>query len=56
MNDQELEQIYTDLCHAMTERGPHKASLILARFALLAFHEIGDAAVIRRLLAQSLDC
>lgn len=53
MNDQELDQIYTDLCLAMTALGPQNASLLLARFALLAFDAIGDAATVRRLLEEA---
>lgn len=44
MNDSELDAVYTKLCRTMTELGTDKASLFLARFALLAIERINDSA------------
>lgn len=44
MNDSELDAVYTKLCRTMTELGMDKASLFLARFALLAIERINDPA------------
>ena len=42
MNDSELDAVYTRLCRTMTELGADRASLFLARFALLAIERISD--------------
>jgi hypothetical protein len=50
MNDSELDAVYTRLCKTMTELGADRSPLFLARFALLAIVELGDAAVAMRLV------
>ena len=50
MTEGELDAAYTHLCKTMTQLGEAKASLFLARFALLAFVRIGDVATVRRLI------
>jgi len=50
MNDSELDAVYTRLCRTMTDLGEDKASLFLARFALLAIERIGDSAVALRIV------
>jgi hypothetical protein len=50
MNDSELDAVYTRLCKTMTELGADRSPLFLARFALLAIVELGDAAVASRLV------
>ena len=50
MNDSELDAVYTRLCKTMTELGAERSPLFLARFALLAIVELGDAAVATRLV------
>jgi len=53
MNEAELDEIYTELCRAVTACGREAAPELLARFALLAMHEIDDAAALRRLIAMA---
>jgi hypothetical protein len=47
LTDQELDEVYTRACHAMTELGESKQPLFLARLALVLIKEVGDAARIR---------
>lgn len=47
LTDQELDDVYTKACYAMTELGEAKQSLFLARLALLLMKEVGDAGRIR---------
>lgn len=53
MTDAELDAAYSHLCRTMTELGETSTPLFLARFALLAMTEIGDAATIARLIAEA---
>jgi hypothetical protein len=53
----ELDACYTQLCHTMTQVGEAATPLFLARFALLAMGQIGDAEVIETLVhAAARDC
>jgi hypothetical protein len=54
MTEMELDSIYGELCRALTQVGEASASLFLARFALLAIGEIGDAGRARALLTNAL--
>jgi Protein of unknown function (DUF2783) len=47
LTDQELDEVYTRACHAMTELGEAREPLFLARLALLLMKEVGDAERIR---------
>ena len=47
LTDQELDEVYTRACYAMTELGEAKEPLFLARLALLLMKEVGDAGRIR---------
>jgi hypothetical protein len=47
LTDQELDDVYTRACHAMTELGEANERLFLARLALLLMREVGDAERIR---------
>jgi hypothetical protein len=49
MTEAELDAAYTHLCKTMTTLGEARASLFLARFALLAMVRIDDAAVVEDL-------
>jgi hypothetical protein len=49
MTEAELDAAYTHLCKTMTELGETRASLFLARFALLAMVRIGDANIVQGL-------
>jgi hypothetical protein len=53
MNQTELDTIYTELCRALTEIGEDRATLLLARFALLAMGEIDDIETVRALLVRA---
>jgi hypothetical protein len=53
MTEHELDIIYTQLCKTMTDLGEARSSLFLARFALLAIHEIDDIATAQRLIADA---
>lgn len=53
MNEHELDEAYTELCRALTERGESRTLPVLARFALLAMHEIGDPGRIRALVREA---
>ena len=54
MTDLELDGLYTELSQALTAVGQSAASLLLARFALLAMGEIDDCPRIRALITQAL--
>ena len=47
LTDQELDELYTRACYAMTELGEAKQPLFLARLALLLMKEVGDAGRVR---------
>ncbi|WP_269506665.1 hypothetical protein [Burkholderia sp. IMCC1007] len=53
MTDTERDMLYTDLCRTMTRIGETDASLLLARFALLAIETIGDVATVTRLIDEA---
>jgi hypothetical protein len=55
MNDAELDAVYTRLCKTMTQLGEAKASLFLARFALLAIGEMNDPDVSLKLIVEASD-
>lgn len=51
LSEQELDDLYTDLCYRMTEAGEDAMPEILARLALLLMNQVGDAARV----AQAID-
>lgn len=53
MNDQALDEAYGELCRMLGDAGEAQALPVLARFALLAMHEIGDVAKIRQLIREA---
>ncbi len=53
MNEAELDAAYSELCRMLTEQGEPLAVKVLARFALLAVHEIGDVQRVRALIASA---
>jgi hypothetical protein len=55
MNDAELDTVYTRLCKTMTQLGEAKASLFLARFALLAIGEMNDPDASLKLIDEASD-
>lgn len=50
MTEAELDAVYTHLCKTMTQLGEARASLFLARFALLSMVRIGDAAAVQEMI------
>ncbi len=55
MNEQALDRVYTELCHALTRVGEKHTNLMLGRFALLAMLEIGDEAKLLALIKDAAD-
>ena len=57
LTDQELDDVYTTACHAMTDLGEARQPLFLARLTLLLMKEVGDAARVRAAIesARALD-
>lgn len=53
MSDQELDAVYTELCHTLGEAGEDAALKVLSRFALLAMLEIDDAGRLKALIARA---
>lgn len=49
------DRLYADSARAVTEAGPARESLFLARLALLLFEQVGDEARCRQALADALD-
>ena len=49
MTESELDQVYTDFCHALGGAGEGEATQALCRFALLAMLAIDDPEKIRQL-------
>jgi hypothetical protein len=48
MNADQLGEIYTQVCHAMTRVGEDSTELFLSRLVLLLMHEIGEPERIRK--------
>ena len=55
MTESDLDSLYGEVCRAVSEVGEARASLFLARFALLAIGHIGDPERVRALLASARD-
>jgi hypothetical protein len=53
VNPEELDELYTRACHAMTDAGQAKTELFLSRLVLLLMHEIDEPERIRRAIAQA---
>lgn len=49
------DRVYAECARAISEAGPERESLFLARLALLLFEQVGDEARCRDALAQALD-
>ena len=49
------DRVYAECARAISEAGPERESLFLARLALLLFEQVGDEARCRVALAQALD-
>jgi hypothetical protein len=43
VNADELDEVYSELCHRMTAQGEEGALLYLGRLVLLLANEVGDA-------------
>jgi Protein of unknown function (DUF2783) len=55
LTDQELDDVYTRACYAMTELGEGKQPVFLARLALLLMKEVGDAGRVRDAINSAVD-
>lgn len=55
LEEQDLDDLYTELCNGMTGQGEARIPLILARLALLLMNEVGDAARVRAAIREALD-
>ena len=55
MTESELDTVYTHLCKTMTGLGEANATLLLARFSLLAIDRIGSAETAQQLIAAAAD-
>ncbi len=53
MSESELDQVYTDFCHALGGVGESAATRALCRFALLAMLSIDDPEKIRQLCERA---
>jgi len=49
------DRVYAECARAISEAGPERESLFLARLALLLFEQVGDEARCRDALAQALE-
>ena len=49
------DRVYAECARAISEAGPERESLFLARLALLLFEQVGDETRCRDALAQALD-
>lgn len=49
------DRLYAECARAISEAGPERESLFLARLALLLFEQVGDEARCRDALAQAMD-
>jgi hypothetical protein len=54
MNELDLDRVYTQLCKSLSEAGESQANQVLARFALLAMLEIGNADKIEVLIERAI--
>ncbi len=53
MTEEDLDELYTQTCRAMTSAGDDKSELFLARLVLLLMREIDEPQRIRRALAAA---
>ena len=53
MSEAELDQVYTDFCHGLSEVGEGEAIKALCRFALLAMLEIDNARQIEQITRRA---
>jgi hypothetical protein len=53
MNEQQLDECYTQICQAMSALGEDQADLFLARLALLLMRALDDPVRIRQLIGEA---
>jgi hypothetical protein len=53
LTDQELDEVYTGTCYAMTALDDGEQRLFLARLALLLMKEVGDAGRVRAAIEEA---
>jgi hypothetical protein len=55
MTEQDLDEIYTQVCRTIDAAGPGRSELYLARLVLLLMGEVGDRARIERAIEGALE-
>lgn len=55
MSEQQFEELYTRLCHALTDAGEAATPAILARLVLLLMKELDEPAAIERAIGFALE-
>lgn len=53
MSDEELDETYALLCHALTEAGETHTPMILARLSLLLMKQVADVEAVREAIASA---
>ena len=53
MNEQQLDEVYSETCNAVTAVGEAQSELFLARLALLLMRELDDPPRIREAIAAA---
>ena len=54
LSEQELDDLFTDLCYRMSEAGEEATPEILARLSLLLMNQVGDAVRVRAAIDEAL--
>ncbi len=54
MSEQELDEVYTRLCHGLTDAGEAHTPAVLARLVLLLMKRVDDAAAIHEAIGCAL--
>jgi len=55
LSSRDLEDIYTELCYRMSERGDEAIPEILARLVLTLMHQIDEPERLRRAIDEALE-
>jgi len=55
MSEQELDEVYTRLCYALTEVGEAQTPAVLARLTLLLMKQVDDAGAIHGAIDSALE-
>jgi len=55
MTEEDLDNVYTKLCHALTEVGEAQTPAVLARLTLLPMKRVGSVAAIHEAIDTALE-